>query len=110
MKNEKLNLKKFFNRFYANKNVREYVVQMLHDRDFLNAQGWRRVFHDGQEGVADPFEGIVVVFDEEFIAEKYADYGFYKYNANAWIDIDLIGWREIYNGRDGSKFEVEPII
>ena len=110
MKKEKFNLKKFFGRFYANKNVREYVVQMLKDRDFLNSQGWRRVFHEGMgEGVADPFEGIVVVFDEE-ITDKYADYGFYKYNANAWVDIDLIGWNEIYNGHNGSKFEVEPII
>ena len=102
-----MTLKDYFKNYYAVDP--EKAVADLMDDTFVASMGWKHVFHEGHgEGVYDPEEGVVAVFDVDDL-EEYHEYHFYRYNPKAWVLTDNDGWDEVFAGNNGGDYEVEPL-
>ena len=101
-----MTLVEFVKKELTNKKTWEKAVEKLQNRNFVFNQGWKYVWHEGYGmGICSPSENIVVIYEEDDVNYCNA-YGFYKYNPNAWVDLN---WNKIYNGENGEGYEVEPI-
>ena len=95
-----MNLRNFFEKVYTAKP--EIAVSLLSNDEFLKINGLKSVFHEGVgDGICSVEEGIVAVYDEDDL-ETYHEFTFYKYNPNAWVDMEEFG-----KGETGEEYEVE---